>query len=814
VSIPYLSKAIDSPSIEVVSVDFFDTLVWRKFQKPIDLFFKLGKQLINQGYLKSPRTASSFALLRIEAEKLARQEQLQSHGLSEVTLHQIYLAFPPKTFKAPLENIVEIELSLERESLIADFNLVESLKAVCNSKLLVICSDTYFSEKHLQSFIESSGIPTDLFGKVFVSSEWGISKSEGLLAKVVLTCGILPEQLLHIGDHPYKDGHSADRVGALYIPYPEIGTYGEYSEKRFHQMASVCSKTKPFLESDGGVWGLSRRFTTAISGYPLNSLEPELVAYTYGAMFCGFADWIGREVTEFSPDIIFCPTREGLFLSQFLNKNFQLLGIEAEAKNFLTSRAALLKGSFFKASFKEIEKFCLGRRLPITIRRFASIFNLQVEEFGMSEGYLDYPLRRDCKVSQEILASVSSNTDFRSALLQSSAEARNRILAYFKQMVSTQLKHPAGESFRILVADVGWSGTSQKILESILRTRYPLLEIRGRYLMLDNGALGNALSGIDLEGWLTSLGESADFGNVIMPVKELLEQLLMADMPSVVDYTESGNPIFAKEVGSTPILQKLQIKRLQELIQNFLEHYVKFRQDSSGNKPGIYLGDCEELFRTNLAAQAYSPESKELEFFSRWEHEDNNNAFVNEKIVDSFQKTIFQYATLREIYRTPSYWHLGNIQKNQSDRLFLQQFIGNYGIDDVYEEVKIPYKAVALSGDVLAQQEAKVEITSERTGILVVHCFSEGVVRLLYRNATGYKIQVDKVLIEYYDTKNYKIDALILEGNHSCLKEINSEVSTPTSRFWLPGSELELSLLDLLEVGSYDITLIFCIRLF
>ena len=134
-----------------------------------------------------------------------------------------------------------------------------------------------------------------------------------------------------------------------------------------------------------------------------------------------------------------------------------------------------------------------------------------------------------------------------------------------------------------MIADVGWSGSSQRILENILKTRYPSVKIRGRYLMLSDGAFKNYIAGVDLEGWLLSLGEAADFGNTIMPVKELLEQILMADMPSTVNYTKDGEPVFFDGKSKTPILQKIQIERLQKLILSFLDHYWEFRNSSEEN---------------------------------------------------------------------------------------------------------------------------------------------------------------------------------------------------------------------------------------
>ena len=60
------------PGTELLSLDVFDTLLWRRVAKPTDVFEILGQRLAEDGFLAAGCTPALFAQLRIRAETLAR----------------------------------------------------------------------------------------------------------------------------------------------------------------------------------------------------------------------------------------------------------------------------------------------------------------------------------------------------------------------------------------------------------------------------------------------------------------------------------------------------------------------------------------------------------------------------------------------------------------------------------------------------------------------------------------------------------------------------------------------------------------------
>ena len=68
-------KKIENHSIDLLSLDIFDTLVLRFVEKPYQLFREVGKKAISLNLLHKSITLEEFSLLRIRAEHEARKEK-------------------------------------------------------------------------------------------------------------------------------------------------------------------------------------------------------------------------------------------------------------------------------------------------------------------------------------------------------------------------------------------------------------------------------------------------------------------------------------------------------------------------------------------------------------------------------------------------------------------------------------------------------------------------------------------------------------------------------------------------------------------
>ncbi|MDQ3678833.1 MAG: hypothetical protein M3401_18890 [Actinomycetota bacterium] len=117
---------------ELVTFDLFDTLVFRRVDRPIDAFALVGRALREAGALGGVMTPAMFGAVRQAAEKRAREQRHALDGSVEVDLHDIYNAFPrwPLDRAVTVDDLVATEVEVERGLLVPDLEVVSFLEGV------------------------------------------------------------------------------------------------------------------------------------------------------------------------------------------------------------------------------------------------------------------------------------------------------------------------------------------------------------------------------------------------------------------------------------------------------------------------------------------------------------------------------------------------------------------------------------------------------------------------------------------------------------------------------------------------------------
>lgn len=195
-------------TFDVVSFDIFDTLLFRRVEKPTDVF-----TLVEQ------RTGTAgFGRYRAECEWLARQKKHEKWGSWEVSFAEIYAQMT--AYSAEQKNeLQQAELCIEAEQLFANpvmKELAEGLTA--HGVKLIVISDMYLDGETLSRFLRNCGFP--LFSRIYVSSDEGVSKSEGVLFRRVFDSEHWEgKQIAHIGDNFDSDVRRPMGQGILGIHY-------------------------------------------------------------------------------------------------------------------------------------------------------------------------------------------------------------------------------------------------------------------------------------------------------------------------------------------------------------------------------------------------------------------------------------------------------------------------------------------------------------------------------------------------------------------------------------------------------------------
>ncbi|WP_353203036.1 HAD-IA family hydrolase [Polynucleobacter sp.] len=289
---PSLPKSIFNPStfdfhgIELVSFDFFDTLVFRDSVT----HFQLWKNYSDQ-----------YFYARFKAEATARILK-RAKGIPEISQDDIYSRMPKPWG-------LEFEMDLEQKSLSLNPVMANALIAaqVAGAKVCII-SDTHFRANDIQRILLKFKIANV---EVFTSGDFGLTKSTGLFEKVQSSLNVSYEDWVHIGDNLKSDIKSPYTIGIKAIYYPHMK----------HQLIDcglLSLQAYDFLRKSGksgnaAIAGLFKNLLLDLTPSPEEGLKlPELFGSVIGNLV---SKAIAKEVHEMHTqnkyDFILYSSRDG-----------------------------------------------------------------------------------------------------------------------------------------------------------------------------------------------------------------------------------------------------------------------------------------------------------------------------------------------------------------------------------------------------------------------------------------------------------------------------------------------------------------------
>lgn len=216
-----LKKKIVSKDIQIVSFDIFDTLVYRPFWNPTDLFFLLGQYVEK---LIGSSDFLDFQTLRTEAEKKAREiNKIHKPAREDITLDEIYSVLANEldaTFEQ-VEKIKQKEIELEIQYCHPRTYAKELFDlAIATGKRVIITSDMYLPKDIVEKILANCGYTSYEF--LFLSNEIGLTKATGrLFTYIAKKMHVTPKQILHIGDNQQSDVQMAKKMGLQAFHFPK-----------------------------------------------------------------------------------------------------------------------------------------------------------------------------------------------------------------------------------------------------------------------------------------------------------------------------------------------------------------------------------------------------------------------------------------------------------------------------------------------------------------------------------------------------------------------------------------------------------------
>ncbi len=648
----------EQKGVKVLSLDVFDTLLWRVVPEPVDAFLLLGRALVEAGQLLVP--AEAFARLREVAERRARARSRRVRATPEVSLEQVYEELPASVVgDASPAALADLELEFERSISFPDLAVIQLARDLQASMgiRLVLVSDTYFSAVQLRRLIDRKPFTDIHVEQVFTSADHGRNKGGGLYEFVLRDTAIAGAEVLHLGDDPDGDVRHPRALGIHAVvltrrpdPLPTV------LEREGTSRSPGVQRPRAPLHDGARDFGLTAlRAKTLRRGEVANWSEGDRTSWSAGAavfgpVFTGFAEWVQERAAEVGAREVFCVMREGAFLVPLLEEARRHRGGGAEARTLWLSRYACSQAAVITGSAEEIEAF-LRRREPPTLAMACEGLGLDLARLGGLSEYADGRLD-DGVLRRRFLDAVTDGGPLQAGIVEHCSKARRRLVQHVVSTVGRR-------SGRAVLVDLGWGATIQAGLDVALRAERVELETIGLYLLTNEASVDRVLDGVSAHGFLGTLGLPEDTIRWIMRSPEIIEQLCMPEIGSLQGFDDEGEPV------TTPVRpepgQTTERRALQNGVLAFQQEWAGYRDVVPAEHHALH-DLARPLLRAALLRFVVDPTREEATTFGAWVHDENWGSDAAQTVLSGAAGERLDYLTPLALLELPMdriYWPFG-----------------------------------------------------------------------------------------------------------------------------------------------------------
>lgn len=643
-----LAELVETGAIDLLTVDVFDTILFRRCPDPTDVFWMVGERLIREAPTRPAATAEAFRDLRRMAEERAREEAHARTGEREIDLEAVYRWLPVGVLESgrSKDEVRSLELRVERELLVPDPEVVALLRRARGAGVRVVAvSDTYFSPQELGGFLTHPGMPADLVDRIYASSAYGTGKTGGLFPIVLREEGVSAERVAHLGDNRAADVTTPEALGIRAHWFRQrTKAFDALLGREHRRMADRVDAAG----GDRGVTALRAKLDQRI---PRSLPERHGPFWRYGATIVGplltaLADRAVQRAEELGLSEVQCLMREGELLGQLVDAAATARGSRVRARRLWASRQVGARAEIEHASRGELERL-LGRRSAPTVRGIQRALGIEDHDLGLDLP-ADAPLV-DGADRDLLLARLADDTVLRDTIATRARALRSRLVRSVE---------PRVQDGRLLVLDLGWAGTIQASLQHVLRIEGVAAEVHGLYLLTDGRAADHLLQGLDVEGLLGAVGAPYDDVGAVMRSPEIIEQACMPELGSQLDLDEHLEPVLGAH--GEPEAQTHERRALQAGIRAFQEEWLRL-QAPLDRPPGLHEGG-RDVLRRILVRSVAEPTEDEASLLGRWQHDENFGSDARDAMLATRFVAGARHIDPRSLRETPMsdlYWPFG-----------------------------------------------------------------------------------------------------------------------------------------------------------
>ncbi|MDO6709365.1 HAD-IA family hydrolase [Aliiglaciecola sp. 2_MG-2023] len=562
-----INSFVENHNIKVVSLDLFDTLIFRKVSKPADIF-SLAYTKVKDELLLGLEN-KEFQELRVFAERKAKKQSFSK----EVTLEEIYDYMPfTESIKQTLlksELITEAEYSFLYQPMV---KLAESLSQ--KGILVIFLSDMYLSKEQIQNtFLNNDEKIRQV--PLFVSSEYRKNKSSGLLFKhVKQQLGLEYSQWLHVGDNIKSDFELPKQVGLH-----AIHASGELSAVQIFKTERSIS---PLNCNSNAVRQIVATYSKSNADHVVERTAFELGAFVWGPALFAFADWVIDITIKVKSATILCLMREAEVFAPLISLRLSQREIEnIDVKKLFVSRKSALWPSInfdSKNWLNELVTLMFSRR-GYKVDDFYRDFQLPPDalhgEFKLdliknAEG-LYYQgnslLSHLNKLAKENIGKIKNVVK----------QQKERFFSYYNSQISTPFE-------QCTVVDFGYGGTIQHYLQMIFSQ-----SCAANLLFISSDRIYRNSQTTAYYSFINAANDSHNLRRLLCRSSECIETFLLGDRGTTLRYADDhlGTPILAPKLKANTALVNAFLDGAIDYVDN--HHQLGFKNISNAEVMNILL---------------------------------------------------------------------------------------------------------------------------------------------------------------------------------------------------------------------------------
>lgn len=549
-----IKKILSENSIKVCSFDVFDTVITRKVSEPVAVFEKMQCRLKDICFDLPDFFIDEFKGIRIESESMARKKSLSE----DIVLDEIYdlMGHIYGLSKLQTDRLKKLEICEEKKLVVPIVDTIEKIKELkSRGYQIVYISDMYLPEEVIRELLNIVGV-SDGKDKIFVSGEVKASKATGNLFYHVLNELCIDKKgLFHYGDNRWSDYRVPLKIGIMAELFSKGGQ---------NKYESILYKSKVY-SSRIDYCGASRSARLQCSGLADDKSKArfDLGANVAGPVLCSFVFWVLQQAKLHDVRRLYFFSRDGqilLRIAESLNKRYSL-NLELRylfVSRLVTNNSIVKKLTKDSLAWVKADNVILSVKVILKRLCFADSEIDEFQERGLFECN-DLDARLSKSDVDEFVDFVCTNKFLSNYVEKKLNDCRDKFISYLTQ------EHLFDE-VNSAVVDLGWSGTIQDNIYSIICDVGVKKRLYGFYFGITKESIGNNYK----HGYLYNPYSSTLFNSFGPAFNIIMEIFCTADHGMVLGYNFNNSGNFA------PLFSKLESNKNVDFVKSFQEGLFEF----------------------------------------------------------------------------------------------------------------------------------------------------------------------------------------------------------------------------------------------